>query len=171
MSKGSKRKAPFKKTPQQYRDYQNFIAESSYNPSATLPINNNMLIGSSDMNNNSDDISSTEPVKRTPVKYKAADWIKKNIFPAIMTAIIIAIGSGVINLSINFAVINEQISNLEKQMDKLDSSSVTIEILNSKLEKAKAEFESANLLTAKDLEWEIKEIKDEIEKLQLEHKQ
>ena len=166
MSRGKNKRGQFKKTPQESHAYQHFIAESSYNPDATLPVNNSMLVGSSDVGDNFDEIAPSAPIKRTPPKYILLDWLKKNIFPAIITTIVIAIGTAVFTHSISIAVMKEQISSIEKEIATLEETCVSVDTLDLKLKNIKTELDSTTLLSLNDIEWKIKEIEKEIEKLQ-----
>lgn len=162
MSRKSKGKRQLKKTPTEVKGYQNFIKESSYSPDSTVPVNNEFLQGSAEWGIHKEELDAPEKIKRTPAKYRFADWIKNNIFPTIITTIVVAIGSAVITHYVNIAVINQKIEHLENQVEQIEDDTVDKELLNSKLSEIESKLDSSYSLTLNDIKWQLKQLEEKI---------
>ncbi len=163
MSK--KKKGSHKKSTAEYQDYRNFITNSVYSPESTIPVHNEMLQGSSEYSNNDEEINSSDNIKKTPIKYRISDWIRKNVFPTIITTLCIAIGSAVIAHQVNISVINKQIEYIEKKIEQIDSDTVEKEVLDLKLQEIVTEMNSSFSISFNDVKWQLKELEEKIDSI------
>ena len=159
---GKHKKGNYKKTPAELRAYKNFIDHSTYNPESTIPVQNEMLQGSSEYGRCDGKIDSSNNIKKAPLRYRIGDWLKKNIFPVLISTVLIAIASAVIAHQVNIAVINKQIEYIEKRIEQLDSNSVDREVLDLKLREITTQLDSSYSITFNDIKWELKELEEKV---------
>ena len=160
-----KRTGNFKKTPAQLQQYREFISNPSISPAGTVPVSNEMLQGSADYGCNEGKLESSSNVRRTPFKYRLIDWLKKNIFPAIIIALLTAIGAAVFQHHVNQAVVNKQIEYLDKRIEQLESDYVGKETLQLKINEIATNIDSSYSITFNDFKWQLKEIEEELDKM------
>lgn len=158
-----KRKGNYKKTPAQLQTYRDFVANSSVSPPGTVPVNNELLQGSAEYNTDEGKLDSSEKIKPTPLKYKLGDWFKKNVFPTIITTVVVAIGTAVITHQVNIAVINTKIEYIEKRLEQVESNNVEKDALQLKINEIVANLESTYSITFNDIKWQLKEIEKELD--------
>ncbi len=161
-----KKKGNFKKTPNQAQEYRDFIINSSYSPEGTVPVSNEMLQGSADRGFDEGKLESSDNIRRTPFRYRVGDWIKKNVFPAIIATILIAIGTAVIMHQVNLAVVNKQIEYIEKQLEQIDNDYVGKEEIQLRINEISSNIDSKLSITLNDIKWQLKEIEKQIDKLE-----
>ncbi len=164
MSK--KRKGNYKKTPAQLQGYRDFISNASFSPPGTVPVNNEMLQGSAEYRYDEGKLDSSDNIKRTPFRYRFADWLKKNIYPAIITAIITAIGTAVISHQVNLAVVNKQIEYIENRLEQIESDYVGKDALQLRINEIASNIDSSYSITLNDIKWQLKEIEEELDRMQ-----
>ncbi|MBQ3497652.1 MAG: hypothetical protein IJA87_00845 [Clostridia bacterium] len=160
-----RKKGNLKKNNSQLKEYNNFIMNSSFSPNSTIPITNNMLLGTAEFEDDNGELESSKEIKKTPLKYKAIDWLKQNIFPTIITTIVVAIGSTVLAHQISIAVVNEKIDNIKNKIEELEENSVNKEIFSLQLEDIEKNINSSYSITLNDIKWQIKILEEKIEKL------
>lgn len=165
MGQNSRRKRQLKKTRTEINSYQNFIKESSYSPDSTIPVNNEFLQGSAEWGIYNEELDAPKKIRKTPAKYRFTDWIKSNVFPTIITTIVIAIGGTVITHYVNIAVINQKIVHLENRVQQIEDSTVDKELLNSKLSEIESKLDSSYSLTLNDIKWQLKQLEEKISSL------
>lgn len=162
---GKKKSGKFKKTQKEAQKYRDFLANSSFSPEDTVPVQNEMLQGSMEYDIEDEKINSSEKIRKTPFKYRVGDWFKKNIFPTIITTVIIAIGSAVVAHQVNLAVINKQIEYIEKRIEQIDTDFVEKDVLDLELKQIISDIDSSYSLTFNDIKWQLKEIEEKINSL------
>lgn len=166
-NKGKKKGGNYKKTPKQSHEYNSFIVNSTYSSDATMPDANKMLSGTAEIYGQQEaEIEHTDPIKKKPLKYRFWDWVKEHIFPTIITTLVIAIGSVLIDHMVQMAVIEQKIEYLGEQIDMLSSDTVDKEVLELQLYSLKKEMESSSSLTFNDIKWQIKILEEKINALQ-----
>ena len=161
----SKKKGNYKKTPAQLQKYREFISDPSFSPAGTVPVSNEMLQGSADYGYDEGNLESPDNIKRTPLKYRVGDWLKKNIFPAIISAILLAIGTAVISHQVNLAVVNKQIEFIDKRIEQLENDYVGKETLQLRINEIASNIDSTYSITLNDIKWQLKEIEEELDSL------
>lgn len=158
-----KRKGNFKKTPAQLQDYREFISNSSTTPSGTVPVTNELLQGSGEYGYDDGKLESTQKVTPVPVKYRIEDWLKKNIFPTIVSTILIAIGTAVIIHQVNLAVVSKQVEYIEKRIEQIEDEYVDKETLQLKLNEVTSHLDASYSLTLNDIKWQLREIESKVD--------
>ncbi|MBO4818860.1 MAG: hypothetical protein J5528_01865 [Firmicutes bacterium] len=156
----NKRKGPLKKTQTELQNYKEFISSSSSSLDSTVPSQNTMLVGSDEVwsNNRDKELYGQEAVKKTPLKYRVLDWIKANLFAAVISAVIIGIATTVITHKVSIAIITQRIEYLDKKIDSIDEENVEKEYLQIQLELIKTEITYDNNSTLNELNWRLKDI-------------
>lgn len=165
MGKKNRHNKQYKKTPADVKNYQNFINNSTDSPDSTIPVNNEYLQGSAELNSFDEELNTTSNIKKTPLKYRFMDWLKNNIFPTIITTIVIAIATATITHQVNIAVINQKIEYLETQVQQLKDGTVEKELLNSKLSEIEIKIKSSHSLELNDIKWQLKQLEDDVKEL------
>lgn len=160
-----KRKGNYKKSPAQLHDYRSFVSNSPDCPSGTIPTSNEMLQGSADYGYEQGKLEPPGRVKRTPLKYRVLDWLKENVFAAIVVAILTAIGAAVFSHQIQLAVINKQIEYIDMRIERIEEDYVGKEILQLRMKEIKSDLESSYLVAFNDIKWQLDEIEDELQTL------
>lgn len=161
------KRGSFKKTPNQTRDYKQFIAKSTYSPDSTVPEANLMLYGTDEISGNPEaEIESAAPVKNTPFKYRFCDWVKEHIFPTIITTVVIAIVTALITQKVQMAVVEQKIEYLDKQIEMISIETVDRELLEAKLDLIKEEMNSSSIISLNDIKWQIKNLEEKITSIQ-----
>jgi len=159
-------KGQFKKSIAQQQQYKDFIANCSGRYEGTVPSTNDLLVGSDEYKEHIDSpISAGEEIKRTPIRYQIWDWLKKNIVPTIIGAIVVAIGTTVIAHKVKIAVIQQRIDYLENQIQTMQSDNATKEYLAFQLDSIKMEFSNEIALKGNDIDWRLKNIEQWIESM------
>jgi len=168
MSGHKKGKGQFKKTEAQRQGYKYFIANSLDSPDGTVPSQNAMLVGSDEINSNgrSEELYGKETVKKTPFKYRFLDWIKANLFAAIITAVVIGIGTTVISHRVQIAVLSNQIEYIETEIENLKDDNVDKDSLSTQLELIKSDLNGNISLSFNDIKWQLKELEEKINNLE-----
>lgn len=154
-----------KKKTSDAKEYRNFIENSSYSPDSTVPVSNEFLRGSAEWDSHSEELNSSAKIKKTPFKYRFTDWLKNNIFPTIITTVVIAIGTAVIAHQVNIAVINTKIEYIEKEISSLQDNSVDKEILSLKLSEIEAKLDSNHMISLNEIKWQLDELQEQIQDL------
>ncbi len=160
-----KKKGNYKKSRVQLQEYRSFISNPSFSPQGTIPSSNEMLKGSGEYGYDQGKLESSEKIKRTPLKYRILDWLKEHIIPAVIIAIVIAIGTAVISHQINLAVVSKQLEFLDKRIEQIESDYVEKEILQSKINEIKTDIDSTYSLTLNDIKWQLNKLEEELDSL------
>lgn len=160
-----KKRGNYKKSPTQLQEYRNFISNSSVSPPGTIPASNEMLQGSAEYGYDQGKLESSEKIKRTPLKYRIGDWLKEHIFPAVIIAIVTAIGAAVISHQVNLAVVSKQLEFLDKRIEQIESDYVGKEILQLRINEIKTDLDSSYSITLNDIKWQLNEIEDELDRM------
>lgn len=151
-----------KKTPVEAQEYRQFILNSISSSDDTCPPSNKMLTGSDDLGYNDGEVDSVEATKKTPIKYRFIDFIKKNIFPIAITTVVIAIGTATLTNFINIALINQKIEYIERDISELSSNNIDTDTLNLQLENIKKDLDSDYLLKFNDIKWQIQNLEEKV---------
>lgn len=159
------RKKNFKKTKAEEREYKRFLKSSDYLPGSTITVKNQMLQGSDDWESNNGDINFEDQIRKTPLKYRALDWLKANIFPTVVTTIVIAIGTAVIANHTSIALINQKIDYLEKQIEEIQDNTIDKEVLELKLNEIENKLDSSYGLKLNDIKWKLEQLEDKLENI------
>ena len=154
-----KHRINYKKNNNQIINYRNFISDSFYSPQGTVAADNKMLEGSGEFMDD-EAFLCHEETKKTSLKYKLSDWIKNNIFPSIIVAIIIGIGGWVINHAISIAMINQRLEYIQTAIDDMKENAVDKENLSLKLDELKTNTNYNFSLQLNEIKWQIKEIEN-----------
>ena len=159
MSKG-KGKGPLKKNRSQLQQYKDFVSSSSYSPDSTIPSQNAMLIGSDEVSSSNRDgeLHGKESIKKTPFRYRFIDWIKANLFAAIITAIVVGVATTVIAHQVKIAVITQRIDYIESKIELIDAEDVEKDYLQLQLDLIKAEMSNDNTSSLNEINLKIKEL-------------
>ena len=147
--------------------YRQFLSDSSIPTEGTLPVYNKMLQGTAELPNNDSDVDVPKDIINTPVKYRLADWLKKNIFPTIVASILLAIGGAVIAHMVDIAVIKKQIDYIEKKVEQLDENCVDKEKLELKLSELESSVDNKYVLPLNEIRWQLDDIEKELDSLSL----
>lgn len=156
----NKRNGPLKKTQSELKQYKESVSSSSYSLDSTVPSQNTMLVGSDEvgLNKRDEEIHGQEAIKKTPLKYRALDWIKANLFAAIISAVIIGMATTVIAHKVSIAIITQRIEYIEKKIESIDEEDVEKEYLQIQLELIKTEITYDNNGTLNELNWRLRDI-------------
>lgn len=156
----TKRKGTLKKNQNQRQQYKKYVSSLSNSPDSTVPSYNPMLIGSDEISadNQDEELHGEETVKKTPLKYRAIDWLKKNVGVAVVTAIIIGVGTALINHGINLSVLSQRVDYLEKRIENINEEYVEKDYLQIQLELLKSEMQNDKNQSLNDINLKIKEI-------------
>lgn len=127
-------------------------------------MNNEMLVGSNELQRSSygEDLHAKEEIKKTPFKYRFIDWIKANLFAALITAVVLGVGSVVVSHMVKIAVIEQRIEYIEDKIETIEDDSVDKDFLESQLALIKAELSGGNDLSMNDVNWKIKQLEERI---------
>lgn len=158
-----KNKGNFKKNHEEVAEYKRFLANSTISPESTVPLENEMLRSSKELVNEEDSSNQDVPIKPKPARYKFFDWIKDNIFAAIITSIVLAASGLVIRHMVDLAVLNQRVSALEQQVESLVKDSATKEMMSLQLEKLEESINSNFTTSTGDIKIKLSEIEFEIE--------
>lgn len=158
-----KNRGKLKKNWEEVADYKRFIANSSISPESTVPVKNEMLMSSKEFVDDEDSRSKDLPIKSKPLRYKFFDWIKENVFPVIITTIVVSVSGVAIKHMVDLAVLSQRVEALERQVDSLVDDYVTQEILSLQLDKLAASINSDLTVSTSDIKMKLAEIEAEIE--------
>lgn len=158
-----KNRGNLKKNREEVADYKRFLANSSISPESTVPGRNEMLMSSKELAEDEDSSSKDLPIKSKPLRYKFFDWLKENVFPVIITTVVVSVSGVVIKHMVDLAVLSQRVETLEKQVDSLVDDYVTQEILSLQLEKLEASINSDLTVSTSDIKLKLSEIEAEIE--------
>lgn len=159
------RKPQGKKTPQEAKDYMNFVRKSNDSPEETISHSSEMLRGSNDSHCD-DRIDKDIEVEKKPKKYVLWDFFRSNIALSIISAIIIGIGGYVINNHIAIKNIEYQVSQLEEEIDKLDENIVDKDTLSLQLSQIKLEISLQSYSDIKDIQSKLNEIENRVDEIE-----
>ncbi len=159
MSKG-KGKRPIKKNRSQLQHYKDFVSSSSYSPDSTIPSQNVMLVGSDEVfsSNRDGELHGKESIRKTPFRYRFIDWIKANLFAAIITAIVIGVATTVVTHIVKIAVITQRIDYIESKIEQIDDEDVEKDYLQIQLDLIKTEIENENNGSLNEINMKMKDI-------------
>ena len=165
MSKGkNSEKNRKKKTPAQANQYNNELGSRTTQIENTYGTDSHSyLCGTDEPMERRDDAEKPKPKK---LRYKIGDWFKENIVATLVGACITAfigfIFWGVIDLKADMKVVDTKISNLQEDVDKLATDSVSKEILDLQINALKDSLEAGWLIDRKELENQIELIRQQV---------
>lgn len=114
--------------------YRDFLSKSAVSPENTVDLNNRALLGSNESYYSKEIDSKNTEVVKTQFRYVAIDWIKKNIAATIIIPVLLLvfvwIAGSIIDTKIQLARFDERVSNIKEDVNYIQASPETKEILN-----------------------------------------
>ena len=161
-----------KKSESEVQAYKQGVKSGSMLLDSTIGMRNNNLTGSAEIHEEMPQDSFTQETK-IPIALRAKRFIKNHIFESILSvilSIVLAVGGWcaktLIDLKIEYAVCENRLSAIEKDIDKLNTDQVTREILNLQLDALSQELNTSSILQTTELNNRIDLLECQIELLQ-----
>ena len=155
-------KGNYRKTPAEVQGYRDFVMNSQFSASETVPSQNEMLIGSGEILPEKGELEKQQKVLKTPLKYRILDWLKANVFPVIITTAIIGVASATISHLVKIAVLTQRVDALEKQVQSIDCNYIDKDYLQLQVDNVKLELSGHTDSAISDITWHIKSIENRI---------
>ena len=127
-----------------------------------------MLVGSDEVSysNREGELHGKENIKKTPFRYRFLDWIKANLFAAIITAIVVGVATTVVAHKVKIAVITQRIDYIESKIELIDDEDVEKDYLQLQIDLIKAEMTNDSNSSLSDINLKMKDIETRLSALE-----
>jgi len=153
-----------KKSNQELSEYNDFLVLPSLDNVPTNKNSSPMLKGTNDYDDREEEKISQKPVKKIPTKCAVWDWVRNNAPMEIALTIFIAMGGCLINMRINYAVLDNRVDDLSRRIENVERNYEQKENLELRMDNIKSEMETSLDVHVSNINAKLDKLEDDVNK-------